>query len=329
MHISIIIPVYNSSGFIEDCISSVCKQTMADGVECVIVDDISPDNSMELAEKAISRYHGNIKFKVVRHTENKGVSSARNTGIRHAAGDYIFFLDSDDFMKPDCLEVLWGLVDKYPGVDIVRGNVRCLGKKGKFNIDKIPGLPEYSQDRTWLRDATQRGRVPQNVWNQLIRREFVIQYNLFFMDGIIFEDWHWWHFAGRHLRSMAFTKQFTYVYNDNPNSLISTHFTAKLDVRSLCVLTNDLVERIDKTAMRTEMLAILSCTYRMGKTTHIMGGNFFRFNPLYKKKYFRKLYDSYIYIDKYGRRSIKGIRAYLWFETCLWYTCQKLARQKL
>ena len=92
MDISIIIPVYNVEEYIERCILSVCKQSMNNiSVECILVNDNSPDKSIDKAKSLIESYSGEIMFKIVTHDQNQGLSSARNTGMKNATGKYLFF----------------------------------------------------------------------------------------------------------------------------------------------------------------------------------------------------------------------------------------------
>ena len=106
MKISIIVPVYNVEPYIEDCLKSVAAQTYNGEIECIIVNDCTPDDSCAVIERFINGYDGAIDFKLLHHTVNRGLSAARNTGIDAATGDYIYFLDSDDEIMPECIEVL-------------------------------------------------------------------------------------------------------------------------------------------------------------------------------------------------------------------------------
>lgn len=103
MEISIIIPVYNVEKYIIRCLNSIAEQTYTESVECIIVDDCGSDGSMTLAKKFISDYQGNIQFKIVEHTKNRGIAAARNTGISNAIGNYVLHIDSDDYCEPDML----------------------------------------------------------------------------------------------------------------------------------------------------------------------------------------------------------------------------------
>jgi len=109
--VSIIIPVYNVSEYIERCLNSVMMQNYKH-IEIVIVNDCTPDNSIE---KVKSFLDANTKYPVrlIHHDENLGLSAARNTGVKSASGEYVYFLDSDDEITPDCIYKLVNLIEKY------------------------------------------------------------------------------------------------------------------------------------------------------------------------------------------------------------------------
>ena len=103
MKVSIIIPIYNVEPYIERCLQSVVSQTYP-YFECILIDDCGNDRSMPFAEQFIQNYSGEIHFRILRHENNCGLSSARNTGMKAANGDYIYFMDSDDAITPECIE---------------------------------------------------------------------------------------------------------------------------------------------------------------------------------------------------------------------------------
>ena len=90
MDISIIIPVFNIAPYIGDCLESVMLQTYTGEMECIIVDDCGIDESIAIAKQMIAKYQGQIEFKIIPHAYNRGLSAARNTGIMHSKGDFIF-----------------------------------------------------------------------------------------------------------------------------------------------------------------------------------------------------------------------------------------------
>lgn len=104
--ISIIIPVYNVEEYIAECLQSVMNQSYGGDMECIIVDDCSEDRSIAVASQMIEEYKGEITFLILHHKCNRGLSAARNTGTSVADGDYIYYLDSDDFIDSNTIEEL-------------------------------------------------------------------------------------------------------------------------------------------------------------------------------------------------------------------------------
>ena len=121
MLVSIIIPVYNVAPYIGDCLRSVMRQTYTGPIECLIVDDCGTDESLPIAERMIVEYDGPIRFEILHHEHNRGLSAARNTGINKATGDYFFFIDSDDEITEDCMEKMMSVVQENPEVELVQG----------------------------------------------------------------------------------------------------------------------------------------------------------------------------------------------------------------
>ena len=108
--ISIIIPVYNVAEYITECVQSVMRQTYQGEIECILVDDCGSDGSIAIAEQLIAEYKGSISFRILHHDHNRGLSAARNTGLEASTGDYVYFLDSDDFIDANTIEVLYEAV---------------------------------------------------------------------------------------------------------------------------------------------------------------------------------------------------------------------------
>ena len=126
--ISIIMPVFNVELFIEECLKSIMSQTYTN-VECIIVDDCGSDKSIEIAKSVVSNYKGEIEFKFLRNEVNSGISVSRNSGIKEAKGDFLFFIDSDDRLFPDSLQILVDKAKYYQEVDLVQGNCKSEDEK--------------------------------------------------------------------------------------------------------------------------------------------------------------------------------------------------------
>ena len=135
--VSIIVPIYNVEKYIERCIRSLFEQTM-DDVEYIFVDDCTPDQSMAILRHLMEEYEfRNLNIKIISHEHNKGLPSARNTGLAAATGDYIFHCDSDDWMEKDAMEKMYQAAQANQA-DIVwcdwflsfRSNERYMQQKG-------------------------------------------------------------------------------------------------------------------------------------------------------------------------------------------------------
>jgi len=125
MKISIIIPVYNVELYIERCILSVLNQTYQD-IEIILIDDCGRDNSMTIAQQIIDNHPKKYETHILRHEKNQGLSESRNSGIRAANGNYLFFLDSDDELPNDSLQFL---VSNCHNDDMVMGSyISVFGK---------------------------------------------------------------------------------------------------------------------------------------------------------------------------------------------------------
>ena len=209
MKVSIIIPVYNVQDYIIRCLNSVCQQTYQD-IECILVDDCGKDNSINIAESYIQKYTGWICFHIIHHTHNQGLSGARNTGIKASTGDYVYFLDSDDAITPDCMETLINLAYKYPEADFIQGNILgndCQTSPYAFNDT----ISEYYDDKEQLETLMLHCLVT-SAWNRLIKRSIIIEHHLYFPLGIFHEDMYWVYFFSKYVKKAAFTTQGTYIY---------------------------------------------------------------------------------------------------------------------
>lgn len=216
--ISIIVPVYNVEQYVRECFDSIAAQTYKGELECIFVDDCGQDKSVEVLEKLMAGYQGNIVFRLVHHEQNKGLSGARNTGIKYATGEYLYFLDSDDTITPDCIERLGALVMKYPGVDVVQGSAKTATD---WAIIENTKFPEYSNNFAWIRKTLLKRILPMTAWNRLVSRKFILSHDLYFVEGMIHEDEIWNFMLSKYVHSMALCFNPTYNYRENDNGIMS------------------------------------------------------------------------------------------------------------
>lgn len=176
--ISVIIPVYKVEAFIERCANSLMQQTLLDVVEFIFVDDASPDNSISILHNVLEKYPERLKdVQIITHRQNKGLPAARNSGMAVACGEYIFHCDSDDYVEPNMLEVLYNAA-KQSDADMVWCDW-FLTYQNKERYMKQPCLA--SSDEAVR--AMLGGAMKFNVWNKLVRRSLYTDNKIVFPSG--------------------------------------------------------------------------------------------------------------------------------------------------
>ncbi|WP_169951916.1 glycosyltransferase [Microbispora sp. H11081] len=179
--LSVIVPIYDVEPYLAGCLASVAAQTWED-VEVVMVDDGSPDGSAAIAAGFAAR---DDRFRLVSQA-NAGLGAARNTGVRHATGDYLMFLDSDDLLPAHALEHLMASLERT-GSDLATGNVLRLDARGarqsamhRAVFADAAAATHITRTRTLLRDRL--------VTNKLWRRSFWDAHGFAFPEGVLYED---------------------------------------------------------------------------------------------------------------------------------------------
>lgn len=240
--VSIVIPVYNVSAYIADCIDSVTKQTYQGQMECILINDCSPDDSIEVARRKLAEYDGPIEFRIVDQVKNLGVSEARNRGIREAKNDFLYFLDSDDVILPECIEWMAAKIDLHPDCQCVYAGFASEDSAMKWLDYTRTPMKEYSNDRDWIRRAIiNRYYFKTMPSNRLISRKVVLENSLFFYPGIRYEDELWNFDLSKSLTSVSVLQKNTYIYMTHPQSFVHsiTDVECWNRILSLCRLLMD------------------------------------------------------------------------------------------
>lgn len=192
--ISVIIPVYNTSAYLQECVDSVLAQTFQD-FEIIIVDDASTDNSLALCRKL---YGNNSKVTIIHHEKNGTVGAARNTGLMVARGKYIAFIDSDDLYMPNALACLWEWAEKYqadvihsPGFLLPNGDMEHIKTSDDFRtliFDQLP-MPKGAEPvplELTLRTALWAERkLSGGVIHHFFKKSFLDDYQISFEEDIV------------------------------------------------------------------------------------------------------------------------------------------------
>ena len=190
--VSVIIPVYNTEKYLRECLDSVINQTLRD-IEIICVDDGSTDGSSAVLEEFAAKDH---RVAVIKKG-NGGQSSARNRGMLSATGEYIYFLDSDDYIRIDALEQLYR-ISKNNQLDILLFS----GKSFYESSELEKTFPDFGQENYQRKEIThvavtgsemmlrmlEKHRFLPNVYFMLINREYLEKSGVVFYEGIIHED---------------------------------------------------------------------------------------------------------------------------------------------
>lgn len=210
MKISVVVPIYNVEKEIIRCLRSVVNQNYAD-IELVLVNDDTPDQSFELACEFIKLSRYTEKTKLASHLVNLGISEARNTGMKIATGDYIFFIDSDDELANDnVLSELANIANRYNNVEIIIGGFNRVNETGVFSCHNFK--PDFYKDnRSVYYTYTTQG-LSGLAWGKLILRSFLINNDLYFKSDIYHEDIYWSFNTYRIAKTVIVTDLITYNY---------------------------------------------------------------------------------------------------------------------
>lgn len=213
--VSLIIPVYNVAYYIRDSLYSALDQTY-DNIEYIIVDDCGQDESMKIVNEIIKEHIRGKYITILSHEKNKGVGESRNSGINFATGEYIYFMDSDDLIMPDCVECLVNLIEEK-NVDAVVGSYevhenRIINSRiycGEYYGEDV--ILNYFSEKKW--DCL--------CWNLLLKRDVLNRKNIYFPQLSYSEDVCFLFNLYINIESIALTSHITYKYLRRTDSITS------------------------------------------------------------------------------------------------------------
>ncbi len=192
MKLSIIVPIYNVAPYLKKCVDSLLAQDMED-YEIILVDDGSTDDSGAIADEIVREAMGNRQWAMLRviHQENAGLSAARNTGTHAANGEYIMYVDSDDYLQPNVLGTLIEQMER-DHLDVLRFRYQNVRESGEA-FAPYKDMTNYNDYATTPVDGLtflkERMGTQCYAWQFILRRE-IAQQELF-TPGIYFEDTDW------------------------------------------------------------------------------------------------------------------------------------------
>lgn len=212
--VSVIVPVYNVEQYLDKCLHTLVNQTLTD-MEIIIVNDGATDNSQKIIDEYASKYP---KIKAY-SKENGGLSDARNYGLQHAIGEYIGFIDSDDYVEEDMFEVLYHKA-KEENSDIVECNLRHT-----YPDTEDIEIGEKIQDK---KEMLMFGRSV--VWNKIYKREWLLETGVIFPKGLIYEDVEFFIKLVPHIRTYSYVEPASVHYVQRSSSINNMSSAKTLDI---------------------------------------------------------------------------------------------------
>ena len=222
--VSVIIPTYNMECFIRECLDSIISQTLKD-IEIICIDDCSSDNTCNIINECIER---DSRIKLFRKDINTGPGASRNIGIRNSVGDYIIFIDSDDYVSNNYLEELYNTAVKYDSDIVSTSSFYTFDSNGiypieGFTIELNKLSKKYYEGKSNISIENLGDRIsfmsPMTP-NKLYRRDFVVGNNLYFLETYCAEDWNFHYKALINHPKTSYNHKAVYYYRKNHRIII-------------------------------------------------------------------------------------------------------------
>lgn len=285
--ITVVVPVYNVKSYLGKCMESLLRQTCDENMmEILLIDDGSQDGSGKICDDYAQKYT-NIK---ALHKQNGGLSSARNLGIDSAEGQYILFVDSDDFIEEATIEILQTSLQRYEWPDVVVfDGIEENMKDTKTLRGKTSLTGCCVQGKRYLLEHYQDGKLNVEAWLYLYRKGFLDKEHLRFREGILHEDVEFTPRALLVAERVAEISDRLYHYVIRENS-ISTNKDKRKNIRDLLQTLKELdclAEEQDKELCRWMKNAILNSYL----------------NIIYDARMYRKEYREFLDVDFLRRKA--------------------------
>lgn len=265
--ISVIIPIYGVEQYIERCARSLFEQTIRVSVEYIFVDDASKDRSIEVLLSVISdfqKFHPNIRL--IHHQNNKGLPAARNTGLRHAIGEYVMHVDADDYLEKNALDKLYTAV-KVNDADVAWCDYYLTFDRKK----KLIKQPLFFTPQDAVRGML-RGTMKYNVWNKLCRRSLYVEHDVNFPEGKSMGEDLTMIMVFLHAQKCVYVNSALYNYVQNPGQMTAAYTEEKLE--SLRYNCDRISQYIEKQFGETDYSCEYSALKQLMKWPFLLDGKY-------------------------------------------------------
>jgi glycosyltransferase involved in cell wall biosynthesis len=220
MLVSVIIPVYNTGEYIGRCLESLLNQTFKN-LEVIVVNDATPDHAMTIVHEYAS---SDDRIKILEHQKNRGTGMARQTGYERASGDYIMFVDSDDYLPENAIENLYNHTED--DVDIVRGSSQRVTKRGlqQINMSKL----SYGSDNISVYKSLLSLELPHSLCGNLFKKRLFENHAYDCFENLTNgEDAILFYQVVKNINRMKIMDDVVYYYYENTRSATRSILTEK------------------------------------------------------------------------------------------------------
>ncbi|KAA6343186.1 putative glycosyltransferase EpsH [termite gut metagenome] len=210
-------PVYNVKKYVERALLSALNQTF-ESIEYLIVDDKGTDNSIDIVREIIANHPRGRDVRIIDHGVNQGTGATKNSAIKEAKGEYLYFMDSDDEITKDCIEILYNKMQENP-VDFVCGSYSDIRLNGLIKEHKLVNL--ILNDKEEIYSYDQKSTMPGGTWNKLYSLIFLKKNNIKCISHHLCEDQIFTFLVLFHATSCILISNLTYYYYENDNSFMA------------------------------------------------------------------------------------------------------------
>ena len=235
--VSVVVPFYKVEKYIEQCVTSIQNQTYRD-IEILCIDDCGGDNSAKIIEKLAQNDN---RIQIIKHDRNKGLGGARNTGLKNAKGKYIFFVDSDDWLKENCVEKVVEHFNRT-GYDTIwyKASVYWENDDSYSDMSRLfPYYARYKQNYVTLNDNNLIN-FPLYSWNKAYNRQFLLDNDLFWRENVYFEDVEFYFKTFMKSSEIYIIDEMLYIYRRRYDSIISSATREVSKAKDLYFVTGEL-----------------------------------------------------------------------------------------
>lgn len=297
---SIIVPVYNVERYLKKCVETILKQTYKN-YEIILVNDGSTDQSGEICDE----FSMNYQCINVIHKKNGGLSSARNVGLREANGEYIIFIDSDDYIESGTLEEFDTELRKSINADVLITRIKKIYDITKIKyMDKNMPLESFIH---WEKEEITKWMFSNSdsLWpsvRYIVKNSFIKRNNLQFPQGYLHEDIEWTFKLFIYAQTFAVTSCYWYNHRMERQGSITTTINSKRTLDVISLVTRN-VREIEKNTIQDELKDVMCKRIVKNLFTNLV--NYKYYNKFDKDRILQELYrnrDVFQYTDKFKHR---------------------------